>query len=86
MFTAGVVFAVLAAMQVFFLGARAVYPTLGRKMLSYSESNPFLKHEMAEKNEELRVAMARMEQTPTRGPKIAALIFLALSILFFYFQ
>jgi hypothetical protein len=86
MFTAGVVFAVLAALQVFGLVARAVYPTLGRRMLSYTEGNPFLKHEMAEKNEELKAAMARMEQTPTRGPKIAALLFLALSILFFYFQ
>jgi len=86
MFTAGVVFAVLAGLQVFFIVMRAVSRHAARRLLVFSENHPTLKYDMAEKNAELRSKLETMEGLSMTGPKVFALIFLAISLAFFYFQ
>lgn len=86
MFVLGIIFATLAGLQVFFLITKAVSSYAARRLLSFSENHPTLKYDMEEKNQELRAKLDQIEKVSSSGPRVAALIFLTLAILCFYFQ
>jgi hypothetical protein len=85
MFTAGVVFAVLSGIQLFFIVSRFAGLYMGRKMLKFSDT-PQMRHSMSEQRGELQSKMEQLEKASTKGAQVLALVFLGISILLFYFQ
>lgn len=85
MYTAGVVFATLAGLQVLFLLMRGGGGFAIRTALRHSDT-PFLRHELSTEREQLQTKLGELEKTSTRGPKIMSLVYLAVAALFFYFQ
>lgn len=85
MFTTGVVFTVLAGLQVLILLLRDVAILLAKLLLKVTD-RPSLKNDLVDSRVRVEENLTKLkEQSPT-PPMVFALVFTAAAIFFFYFQ